>query len=295
MTSNFKKKISSYFLTFIVISLLFFTGPANALVIGLQDLSTPTPNEATVVEFTAFVDIEDGQRVPVQDLNLKIGTESCKFSPNGVEISGTLCSSVEINPLDSSPIGYGYGYGYRGTNIGYGYGYGYGYTTGYSNTVDGKTELRYRVKWTTPAVSADTSYDVTLDANVVDGSKSFVYSNTQSNFILVKDVPASSGNGGGGGGGGSTSTITRAPAPAPQQNIPAAQPETVSPTPVAPAVPETQPQAVANSPLTGFAVAVLGDYIPGNTPGQKALVGGAAALVLAALGNIGWKRFKLKR
>jgi hypothetical protein len=138
----------------------------------------------------------NGERVPIQNLTLYIGSDTCAFQLDGTELSGDLCQNITITKdSDGVPYGYGnnsfmygYGYGYNVTAMQYGnynatFGAGYGY--GYSASV--ASELVYNITWTTPAVSADTSYSVRLDAYASNNGIPYIYTGSESSFFTVKN------------------------------------------------------------------------------------------------------------
>lgn len=181
-----KRYLFSTLLTFIVIVMLFLAGPAGAVQLGFKNLSNPTPDEQTYVIFSTYVDIETSERIPVANLLLKIGSQTCLFNPDGSEISGSLCNDIVITSLNPSPqYDPGNLSGYD-SNLGYGYDFGYGYGYSYDSLIT--HELDYTINWTTPDVSVDTSYDVVLEAYVVNDGNEHTYTNTEVDYITVKAV-----------------------------------------------------------------------------------------------------------
>ena len=190
-------QLLSIIISVAIVTIIMILGPAKAVTLGLMGLSDPTPTEGSSVTFTTYVDINTNERIPVENLILTIGTESCTFHPNGSEISGDLCADVTIAPNETGNYGYGYNWGYdseAGSNHTFGYGYGYG-------NIGSSDKLSYTVEWTTPGVNSDTYYDVTLKAN----AGAHIYTKTFSNYIQVMNHD--NGGNSGGGGGGSTSII----------------------------------------------------------------------------------------
>ncbi len=185
-----RQGIVSILLTILVIGVLLISGPAQAVTLGITDLSTSTPDEGSDVSFTISVDIADGERIPVQYLTLTIGSDSCQFAIDGTEQAGDLCDSVSITQtVESQPYSeYDYSanmYGYdTGNDINYTFGPGYGY--GYDAVIP--QELEYDVVWTTSSVSENTAYTVQLDAYADNGVVSHTYSEIETDFITVQDV-----------------------------------------------------------------------------------------------------------
>ena len=134
-------KIMAGVITFAIIGLIIFAGPAKAFILELStDKGSLTKGEE--ITFTATLDIESIDKyLPIKNLELDINGPTpkvCKFYVNGSAISG--CDGMTISPI-TTPLdnekGYGYGYGYDNSygygyeyDFGYGYGYGYGYGAG---------------------------------------------------------------------------------------------------------------------------------------------------------------------
>ena len=136
---NKHAKIIASIFTIAILSLILFTGPTKAFVLGLDsDKDTLTKGEE--INFTASLDIQAMDKyLPVEDLRLVINgptPRTCTFDIRGNAVSG--CDGMTITPMYvslSGKYGYGYGYGYDssygyGYDFGYGYGYGYGYGSG---------------------------------------------------------------------------------------------------------------------------------------------------------------------
>jgi len=98
------------------------------------------------------MNIENGERVPVNNLTLEIVgpvNKTCTFYFNGTVISG--CENLVITPVNvpmgSSGLSWGYGYSSDGTgpyiyqNTSFGTGYGYGYETAVLD------ELKFTIVW----------------------------------------------------------------------------------------------------------------------------------------------------
>lgn len=123
-------KALSFFITLIVLGLLILSGPAEAFSLSIN-VSETKPNLGESVSFIVSLDIEAGERLPVNDLRLEINGPvniNCKFLPNGTVILG--CEKLIIEQIsDANFTGGNLSGNYSGTiyNWGYGYGFGYGY------------------------------------------------------------------------------------------------------------------------------------------------------------------------
>ena len=133
-------KIFSLFVTVLVICLLVFVGPVDALFLGLSGFKNTPYDYGETVNFIGRIDINSNERVDLQSVGLEVnGKVICTFDVSGNKISG--CFGVNIS-LSSNNANFGYGYGYGNFNVGwngsnssskagnyngYGYGYGYGY------------------------------------------------------------------------------------------------------------------------------------------------------------------------
>ncbi len=198
-----KRRISSVILTLIIIALLIFSGPVRAVIVSItQDKTTYNSGDENIV-FTVDVDVETDERIPVQNLTLKVTgvtNKTCIFYPSGSAISG--CGNMSITAVNVVGYGndtlWGYGYGYyNGTGYGtynftnVGIGYGYGYSSGY--TYNGSTggELRYNITWNITAEGAgDGSYTANLEAFVEKGSTYMIFMDqTPTSFTVDKTAP----------------------------------------------------------------------------------------------------------
>lgn len=212
---NNKKHFISALLTVLVIGFLFLAGPASAVEMKIEASKT-NPNEGEDITFTAQMDIEDNERVPVNTLEVVVydssGNEqsSCEFYPNGNKVSGSCDSDFGIiTPVNTGvdyqnpSAGFGYGYGYDSSS-GFGYynqtfGYGYGYGYGYSISASDNSEFKYTMQWEAPSVSADSNFNVRFYAHASDGTNTQTYVSSSDLGISVTNVVS-------GGGGGSSSS-----------------------------------------------------------------------------------------
>jgi PGF-pre-PGF domain-containing protein len=143
-----KSFFASTFITFLIVAMLLFSGPAQAvsvMILGLQDKYT----QGSSVKFQVEIDINDVDRfVQIRNVSLDVAgpiSKSSTFLLDGTKISGDDNISIDAvskpNPADfgfGSGFGYDFGYGYGYGNSGYGYGnsgYGYGNSGyGYGNS-----------------------------------------------------------------------------------------------------------------------------------------------------------------
>ncbi|MEK6859537.1 MAG: hypothetical protein AABX54_01855 [Nanoarchaeota archaeon] len=125
-------KIISIIISIFVLVMIIISGPAEAFTLNLNSNKTSVLKGEKII-FTASVDINSNERLPVDKLILELtevsGIEnvSCEFNVNASIISG--CKGIKIKRLNSSSFGYGYQQG-EYSNYGYDFGYGYGYETG---------------------------------------------------------------------------------------------------------------------------------------------------------------------
>ena len=202
-----KKRIISIALTLTVISLLILSGPVNAVQVVINQISDSTPNEASTVNFLVQVDIESGERIPVQNLTLTLtnaaglSNYTCTFGVSGTAI--TTCTGIsisavntDINYSNGTSVGFGYGYVYstgvtNNSNTTFDTAFGYGYQAGYASSASPWSELAYNITWTTPSVTSNTAYSADFAALVEDGSGvKRTYITSTSSTITVQNVAA---------------------------------------------------------------------------------------------------------
>ena len=161
------KNLVSILLTILVIALYLLPNFVSAVSVRVKTDKDSYEN-SEVVTFDVSVDIEDGERVPVQHLTLKINEtlKVCTFRPDGTLVSG--CENMKVISKHIFDAGYGYGYdnygygygygyqhlgtpfatfGYGTTNTTFGYGYGYGSGYGYGYGLTFPSELSYLIEW----------------------------------------------------------------------------------------------------------------------------------------------------
>ena len=188
---GFGNHIISVFLTIAIVLVLVI--PAKGVIVDLlSDKTIYKKND--IITFTVSVDIEDNERMPIQNLRLRISSSSagaqlvkeCVFSLSGAKLSG--CENIlVITPLNTQGYGsgdsFGYGYGYDDAE-GYGYanksfedGPGYGYSAGYTGL---NGELAYNITWNITADNVNDgnyAYDLWAYADDEEGN-SRIYSDS---------------------------------------------------------------------------------------------------------------------
>ena len=150
--SKSKVQYASFLLTLIVIVSLLIAGPARAITINLEEVSS----DEGVFSYRASIDIHSDDIIPLDLVAIRLhnindsSDSTCYFNFTTKELSNftnsldqDICSMINITNvtnraqyIESSGTGYGYGYGtaWGNENIswsGYGYTYknGYGYNT----------------------------------------------------------------------------------------------------------------------------------------------------------------------
>jgi len=207
--NKFKRKhVFSVIFTLFVVFLLVFSGPASAVTINVAtDKETYDASDSSIT-FTVQVDIESNERIPVQNLTLRITgpnsfSKNCTFTPTGTNL--TSCSNLEITVINSTAISssygngsmFGSGYGYNFTsgqwgieNQTFGENYGYGYISGHEYNSSSYAELAYNITWNISAESTPLTggtYYANLEALTQSSSYARTYSaQTSRDFGYVK-------------------------------------------------------------------------------------------------------------
>lgn len=148
-----KYRVLSVFLSVLILSLLLLSGPANAFILNLE--FDDNVDKGDKVVFTANINIESGEILPVNEIILAIGDKTCVFDSSGTMISG--CSSMGISNIEktiTSSFESGNRYGYY-NGYGYDFGYGYGYSYG---------KLEYKITLNTQDYEGE--YKVILKADI---------------------------------------------------------------------------------------------------------------------------------
>ncbi len=188
-----KKKLFSIILTFAIVGLLILSGPTQAVQMSINTQKDVYSLKNQVI-FTMEINIENSERVPLQNLNLHIthnnnDIKKCLFNLTGDPISG--CSNIEITPLaigQRGSLGFGNnlgtGFGNNGsgletatTNFGYGYGYNQG-------------KLKYEIKWRLKDENnlEEGAYEANLEAFAKLDNKEFTYlTKDKASFIIGKN------------------------------------------------------------------------------------------------------------
>jgi len=116
-----KSKVFALLFTGFVLTLLVLTGPVEGFTLNL-DINKTKPTQGDIVTFTAQIDIEQSEHLPIEKLILELdGPEklTCTFDRSGKILDD--CEGITITKIQDP--GYNYGYGY---NFGYGYGFSKG-------------------------------------------------------------------------------------------------------------------------------------------------------------------------
>ncbi len=190
-----KKNVFSVFLTVLVIGLYLIPNLASAVTV-LITTNKPSYENSDVVQFDVGVDIEDGERIPIQNLTLRINDtfKTCTFEPDGTFL--TDCSNLRIVSKDifgsgfgygqNYGYGYGYGYGFRTVNTSFGYGYGLGFGYGYGYGLEFPSELSYTIEWRIGNdMVPNGEYEANLEALAKSNTAEFIYRNQVTSFFDV--------------------------------------------------------------------------------------------------------------
>jgi hypothetical protein len=157
--STRKNRILSALLSIMVIGMLIMAGPAQAVSVTVDNLSSPTPLSGETVTFDVDVSVAPSENIPVSGVFLQVGATKCLFDIDGTRISAdAICQSFTLTQTASGDFGFGYGYG-NGQSFGYGYGYGYG-STGQA--------LAYTVSWDTTGYTGSHSITFGTTADTTD-------------------------------------------------------------------------------------------------------------------------------
>ncbi len=230
------KRLLAAFLTIVILGVLVFSGPAQAITLGLSRIGSGNPSEGDTLTFSGKVDLHTTDAINLQAITVLIDptpTDSlvnayrCKFYLNGSAFSdnNAICDiSITNISSDYASLGEGYGdaYGYaykfstevtNTSNFTFNNGYTYGYKSGYGydsyNTALGSTsEIVMNFTWTTPSVSGDTTYKVGLGALAGTDAE-----DDQVLFLSEDSIEVTVQNAG--GGGSATTTIADSSSPSP--------------------------------------------------------------------------------
>jgi hypothetical protein len=205
---NKKRILVSVILTISIIGILLISGPAIAIQLKIAtDKVAYSGSTDNSVAFTVGVDIETGERVPVQNITLTITGPSsysttCTFNISGSKL--TTCQNLTINALILQGYGqsqmFGYGYGYNTSspgfqNASFGTGFGYGSDQYVWNDTSHQAELLYNVTWNITAEKrpADGLYNASLQAIAQNGNLYWIFLSTSSETASFRILTPSSG------------------------------------------------------------------------------------------------------
>ncbi|MCK5396804.1 MAG: right-handed parallel beta-helix repeat-containing protein, partial [Thermoplasmata archaeon] len=134
MKIDWKKKGLSAFVVFTLIFTIFsFVPNAGAIIVEINNLELAYEKGETIT-IIAEVLIEDGERIPINNMFLEIAGASNQdswFNVDGSSISVPPWISITLLSEFNSNYGYGYGYDYYYYDYGYRYGYDHNYGYGY--------------------------------------------------------------------------------------------------------------------------------------------------------------------
>src|SRR3989338_9321427 len=199
---SMKNRLTSVSVTLAIIILLMIAEPVMSVIVNVSTDSSYYRNGIQTVTFTADVDLETDERVPVKNFTVAItgpSNKTCTFTPAGAVLDG--CANITITPINTvgygygySNFGYGYGYGTAGygtVNQTFGYDFGYGYTSGYDSSGDGG-ELRFNVTWNITADNAvEGNYTAELNALAESLSTFRIYMDqSPASFVIDQTAPS---------------------------------------------------------------------------------------------------------
>src|SRR3989344_4240104 len=189
-----RDKVIGSVIALIVISILIFVGPAEAVLVSLTQPNDV--NKGSDTSFSISVEINDPDILPLQYTDLIITgpngfLKTCRINNDGTDD----CSDVDVTISKSSiNLVSGSQYGYD-QNLGYGYGLGTGY--GYRSTTTGT--ITYNVIYHTPSTLTDGTYSAKVDVYAQGSVSSHTFNSPLKSFTIST---ASQGENTGGGGGG---------------------------------------------------------------------------------------------
>ncbi len=179
------KQYISTLITFFIVVILMISGPAQA--VSLSIIGIPSP--ATVgdkISFTFRIDIEPGERIPIEQINLTVDNTECAYYMNGTPVPGQACKGFALALTEQAPYTYGYGYGYDSQVQYYGYGYGYGYEYGTSH-------MSYSVTWDTGGYAVGV-HTIQMSAIANSSQEFHEYLSGQETITLVARGDTASGS-----------------------------------------------------------------------------------------------------
>ncbi len=185
---NKVKAISAIIITLAIISGMFLLSPtASAVQISVSGVES-SYTAGDVDTFTVSIEIEDGERIPVDNIvaiveNGGTTVDEMSFSIDATVLkAGSYMTSVSRTGYD---VGYGYGYRYgydyeADENVQFGYGYGYG-----RDTATGV--LEYEITIDTTGMSEGT-YELYARLNSSDGGNEHSYDSSSVTFSITAPV-----------------------------------------------------------------------------------------------------------
>ncbi len=179
------KQYISILTTFFIIAMLLISGPAQAVSLSI----TGVPSQATVgdkITFTFTIDIEPGERIPIERISLAVGNTECAYYLNGTPVPGQACGGFTLALTEQAPHTYGYGYGYDSQVQYYGYGYGYGHEYGTSR-------MSYSVTWDTASYAAG-AHTIQMSAIANSSQEFHEYVSEQKTITLAARGGTASGS-----------------------------------------------------------------------------------------------------
>ena len=176
MTIKINSKIIAGIITISIVAILFYTGPASAIKLGLE-IPQKLVQSGSLINIMPSVEIESFELAQIDYLEIKLNGPNnknilCKFYPNGSVISGCKDIKIEkINLIDNAS-NFGYGYGYRYTDS---LGYGYGFSAGF---------LKYNITIDSDDLSVG---NYSTELSVIIGDKTYNFDGDDIN--IVKKIP----------------------------------------------------------------------------------------------------------
>jgi hypothetical protein len=185
-----KRKIVSFLATAMIILALFYAGPVKAVYVNVEtDKAVYDPGD--VVVFTASIDVQRNEIVPITKLKLIIkDVKECEFDLDG----SNACPNIEITKLNAGVetegdrMADGWGYENQGDELEEketDFGFGYGFTDEpLKSGMDG--ELLYEIKWDFGADGVDGgNYEANIEA-YAEGDKDFIYTQHAAQKFNIK-------------------------------------------------------------------------------------------------------------
>ena len=200
-----KKRLIGAVLVSLIVLVMFFTGPTQAVTVNLKysdGSTTQVLNASKILNFNASINFNSNERVPIDKLvvyimnntNSLTEAQKCYFTLSGNLISGqsAVCSNLRMNSVTISNGSYtksnlqGFGYGYNGSSYNYvNYSSSYGYGYGYDSVLGIANSINYRFQWTTPILANETTYYFRTGV-VLNNSQEFISQNS----LLATVLPA---------------------------------------------------------------------------------------------------------